>query len=105
MMSGPNLHTLNMYEVPLLVQCMECNHRSEVPLERLKAIPGTSNMTPLYSLRFVCPCGCRTTRRVVVLRAELVADWLLGVPVSEVSSEVATTPPEGFSGMAVVERD
>lgn len=104
MFAGPNLHTLGMYEVPLLVQCMECNHRSEVSAEKLLAIGGTSNMTPLYALRFVCRCGCRTTRRVLVPRAELVADWLLGVQVSEVSSVVATTPPEGYSGMAVMER-
>ena len=105
MFAGPNLHTLHMHEVPLLVQCCECNHRSEVPLERLKALPGASNMTPIHQLRFVCRCGCRTTRRVLVHRAELVADWLLGVPVKEFSAVVATTPPEGYSGPAVVERD
>ncbi len=104
-MMGPNLRTLDMREVPLLVQCCECNHRSEVPLARLQAIAGTSSMTPLYQLRFVCRCGCRTTRRVVVPRADLVADWLLGVPVSEVSSVISTTPPPGYSGPALVERE
>lgn len=101
-MKNPNLRTLDMYEVPLLVQCMECNHRSEVPLKKLEAIGGTSNMTPLRSLRLVCRCGCRTTRRVLLPRADLVGDWLLGVEVTEVHSEVATTPPEGFSGAARV---
>lgn len=72
-----NLHSLYVYDQPLLVCCRDCQHRSSVSGELLGAYKG--NMKPLADLKLVCSrCQSRDFECFVSPSEELTQAFLAG---------------------------
>jgi DNA-directed RNA polymerase subunit RPC12/RpoP len=73
----PNLHTLAVSDVPLLVACRGCGHRAALGPDALPIYVG--NTTSLSRLNLRCrQCGSRSIKKLVPMAMRSVEPFLAG---------------------------